>query len=92
MSEGYNGWINYETWLLALNVDNDQGLYESTRELIKKTKDLEVYDAAKEIKNYLEELAYNEECGIYKICDKWTQRDWGEIDFSEIVRSWREEY
>ena len=90
MSEGYNGWVNYETWLLALNVDNDQGLYESTRELIKKTKDLEVYDAAKEIKDYLEELAYNEECGIYKICDSWTQRDWDEINFSEILKSWRD--
>jgi hypothetical protein len=91
MSEGYNGWVNYETWLLALNVDNDQGLYESTREIIKRTKDLEIYNAAKEIKDYLEELAYNEECSIYKICDNWTQRDWDEVDFSEIVKSWRNE-
>lgn len=72
MNKDYNGWVNYETWLLALNVDNEQGLYESTRELIKKTRDMEVCDAAKEIKNYLEELTYNEECGIYKICDSLT--------------------
>lgn len=36
--EGYNGWTNYETWLLALNVDNDQSLYNFTRDLIKQTK------------------------------------------------------
>lgn len=39
--EGYNGWTNYETWLLALNVDNDQGLYNSTRDLIKQTKSMD---------------------------------------------------
>ena len=89
--ETYNGWTNYETWLLALNVDNNQGLYETARDLIKRTKDLDVYEAAKEMKDYLEELTYNEECSIYKICDNWTHRDWHEINFSEIVKSWREE-
>ena len=89
--ETYNGWTNYETWLLALNVDNNQGLYETARDLIKRTKDLDVYEAAKEMKDYLEELTYNEECSIYKICDNWTHRDWHVINFSEIVKSWREE-
>ena len=36
--EEYNGWTNYETWLLALNVDNDQGLYSIARDIIKQTK------------------------------------------------------
>ena len=89
--EGYNGWTNYETWLLALNVDNDQGLYNLTRDFIKKTKSKDVWDAAKELKEQLEEITYNEECDIYKICDNWTQRDWNEINFNEIVKSWREE-
>jgi len=90
--EGYNGWTNYETWLLALNVDNDQGLYNFSRDLIKQTKSMDVWDAAKELKEQLEELTYNEECDVYKICDNWTQRDWKEINFNEIVKSWREEY
>ena len=89
--EEYNGWTNYETWLLALNVDNDQGLYNSTRDLIKQTKSMDVYDAARELKQQLEDVAYNEKCNIYKICDNWTQRDWKEINFNEIVKSWREE-
>ena len=91
MSEGYNGWTNYETWLLALNVDNDEGLYDISRELIEQTKDREVYEAAKELKEQLEDLTYKEECNIYKICDSWTYRDWQEINFNEIVKSWRKE-
>ena len=89
--EGYNGWTNYETWLLALNVDNDQGLYNFTRDLIKQTKPMDVWDAARELKQQLEDIAYDEKCDIYKICDNWTQRDWNEINFSKIVKSWREE-
>lgn len=92
MDESYNGWVNYETWLLALNVDNDEGLYDITRDLIKRTKDMDLYEAAKELKEQLEELTYNEEWAVYKICDNWTQRDWNEIDFNEIVENWREEY
>jgi len=27
----YNGWTNYETWLVALWIDNDQGTHEEAR-------------------------------------------------------------
>lgn len=37
----YNGWANYETWLLKLWMDNDQGSDQYYRELAQ-----EVYDAA----------------------------------------------
>ena len=29
----YEGWENYETWLVALWIGNDQGLYEAVREM-----------------------------------------------------------
>jgi hypothetical protein len=28
----YNGWKNYETWAVALHLDNDHGTYEQVRE------------------------------------------------------------
>lgn len=30
----YNGWKNYETWNVALWLDNDQGTYNETREMM----------------------------------------------------------
>jgi hypothetical protein len=32
-NQRYNGWKNYETWNVALWIGNDQGLYESAKEL-----------------------------------------------------------
>lgn len=32
--DGYNGWRNYETWSVALIIDNDRGLYNLRRDLI----------------------------------------------------------
>ena len=32
MGERYNGWTNYETWAVALWIDNDQGSHEYWRE------------------------------------------------------------
>ena len=52
---------------------------------------MDVWDAARELKQQLEDITYDEKFDIYKICDNWAQRDWNEINFNEIVKSWREE-
>ena len=31
--KGYNGWKNYETWVVALWVDNDESTYSTRREM-----------------------------------------------------------
>lgn len=32
--QGYNGWKNYETWAVALWIDNDQGSYSESRSIV----------------------------------------------------------
>jgi hypothetical protein len=35
----YNGWTNYETWLVNLWLDNDQGTQEAIREMAQDCRD-----------------------------------------------------
>jgi len=103
----YNGWTNYETWLLKLNLDNDQGTYTMCQEWFKdnyklsETEQPDTYEIADSFKEYLEELFWIENHNIYKICDTWTHRDWQEINWIEITEayisemteaSWREDH
>lgn len=81
----YNGYSNYETWLMSLNLDNDQYLNERLMEIANGCGD--TYDKAQELKDWIESEFYNEEFSVYKICDTWTERDFQEIDFSEIIES-----
>lgn len=42
-SQSYNGWTNYETWLVNVHLDNDEGSYHDREALV-----AEAYDEAKE--------------------------------------------
>jgi hypothetical protein len=37
MVEQYNGWKNYETWNVALYLDNDEGTYLAVKEYVRYT-------------------------------------------------------
>ena len=91
----YNGWTNYETWLLRLNLDNDYGVYQATQEWFKEADTTDInehlYELIDNFKEWLEGLFYIEDYSIYKICDTWTFRDWHEINWHEIVKSYLEE-
>jgi len=86
--EGYNGYTNYETWLLCLNIDNDEGLYDEIRNIALGYKDQEdFYNIGLLIQEFLEETFYIEAAGCYKICDSWTERDWKEINWNEVAET-----
>jgi len=82
----YNGYSNFETWLMSLNLDNDQYLNDRVLSLANSGRGY-IYDKAEELKDWIESEFYNDEFGIIKICDTWTNRDFQEIDWSEIIES-----
>ena len=48
MTKKYNGWTNYESWLVGLWLDNDEGSYTYWRERAKQVSKREL---AKELKS-----------------------------------------
>ena len=52
--QGYNGWVNYETWCVNLWLTNEQGTYFAMREMAKEAGD--EYAAAGVIKEWVEEM------------------------------------
>jgi len=80
----YNGWTNYETWLLALNLNNSSG----TQSIV--TGYANDYDNYVDFKEALEEALYDEETQIYKVEDRWLERDWNEINFYEVWQSFKD--
>lgn len=51
----YNGWTNYETWNVALWLDNEQGSQEDMIDLAREYRHEEPYELGKAIKDYVEE-------------------------------------
>lgn len=56
--EKYNGWKNYETWVVNLWIDNDQGFADTWRERAEEVRD--VSDLADEMQQFYTELAETE--------------------------------
>jgi leucyl aminopeptidase (aminopeptidase T) len=58
----YNGWTNYETWLVKLWIDNDQGSQEYWLDEARRLDD--VYHVASALKDWAQEFA-PETTGMY---------------------------
>ena len=56
MSEKYNGYNNYETWLVALWIDNDQCYLEDVRSMADGCTEKDTNDLATSIKEYVENM------------------------------------
>lgn len=91
--EKYNGWSNYETWLLNLNLTTEQGIYESTVDYVQVDLTFKYefdFERIKAFKEYLESLYYIEKYSVYCIFDTWTGRDWNKINFKEIYDTFKD--
>ena len=72
MSEGYNGWTNYETWVVNLWIDNEQGSQDFVRETAK-----EIYAEAEAT-----DVWTREESARFALSD-WL-RDWYDDNLPEM--------
>jgi hypothetical protein len=61
-STGYNGWSNYETWLVALWLNNDQASYNALEML--KARDESKHCKAESLEELVRELYEFEPVGV----------------------------
>lgn len=88
--KGYNGWSNYETWKMNLNLTNDEYLYNSVLSIVNgKGRD---YEKAKALKDWVEENFWVDKYSIVHFPggDSFTSSELGEVDWLEIVKAFRE--
>jgi hypothetical protein len=82
------GWTNYETWLMNVNLTNEEGIYTFIVDLASRIKD--DYELAEALKVWLEDNYFLDDVGIFKLCDAWTHRNFQEVNFIEIAKSLRD--
>ena len=82
----YNGWKNYETWNVALWIDNDEGTYRERCALARRAGSVE--DLAASLKSWVEDMA--PDLGASMFSDLLTAA-LGEVDWDESAENWYEE-
>lgn len=89
MSDGYNGWSNYETWNVKLWMDNDEGSYHYWQDRTAAIADASdeddsaIYELAQEIQSWHEEMR-PETNGVFA---DLLGAALSEVDWSEIAHS-----
>jgi hypothetical protein len=84
--KGYNGWKNYETWAVALWIDNEQSSYNYARELLSCGDDYEVVEA---LKDWIEDM--NPLVDTATVFTDLLNAALSEVDWYEIVKIMRSE-
>ena len=91
----YNGWKNYETWLVNLwltNYGSDNYIMNEYREICGDLTENDLYNLANHISQYLDDLldTYTNGacCGLI---NDLLNASIGNVDFYEIAESWLED-
>jgi hypothetical protein len=82
----YNGWTNYETWAVALWIDNEPGSYEERRDLARRARS--AYDLAGSLKSWMTDAA--PDLGATLWADLLGAA-LSEVNWQEIAENWYEE-
>ena len=87
MSE-YNGWANYETWLVNLWIDNDPGTYGRAVEMARESEG-DKYALADQIEEWVEEWARE---GVEGLAGDLVGAALSEVRWAEIAEHWIEDH
>jgi len=83
----YNGWTNYETWLVNLWITNDYNDYQYFKELVDGCNDL--VEASQTLQDYIEEgNPLNEDSTIYT---DLLRASLGAVNWFEIAQGFTED-
>ena len=84
----YEGWINWETWLVNLTLDNDEPLYRKTRELAKNFPTVPKLAAA--IQNFVEHstaFGFAGQMGRETVATQVLQTFLDEVEWADIAKA-----
>ena len=79
----YNGWKNYETWNVALWIDNEEGSYHERRDMARSARSVGEY--ARMLQDWVEEMA--PDLGASMFSDLLNAA-LSEVDWDEIAEAW----
>lgn len=79
---GYNGWSNYETWLVALWLNNDQESYALLQEI--RSPQVSEYHKSERIEELVREFYLGDEGGMTA---DLVNAALGRVDWLEIVQA-----
>jgi len=85
--KGYNGWKNYETWAVALWIDNGQRIQQEATAIVVNSKD--EYGAAQELKDWIEEG--NPLIDTASLYSDLLNAALSEVDWYEVANHYRNE-
>jgi len=97
--ERYNGWTNYETWVVKLWLDNDEGSYEFqkelAREVLRNPEHIELLnrkrDPACQLGNTLKDALTEQMPEVVGMWSDLLNASWSEVNWYEIAGSILEE-
>lgn len=92
----HNGWYNYETWLTALWIDNEEGTYHQRQEMAEEAvkeadndKAAALYPFSKALRSWVEEEMIPD-LGA-SLASDFLGAALSEVNFEEIAENWLEE-
>jgi len=77
--QGYQGWKNYETWAMALWIDNEEGSYYVAREIVSNDAS---YRSADALKEWMEESMPDLGASVWA---DLLNAAFGEVDWHEVA-------